>query len=895
MSDIDEKKEKNEIDNEMGERPPVPPSTKLSGERSPVPSTKLSGERPPVPPSTKLSGDIPNVTSDSSSKTSEEIPPVAPSKSNPDASSGDATPSTKASEERPPVPPSTKASLGDATPSKSNPEASLGDAPPLEYGDIIQILSPLNQDTHEKVYYIHYIDEKLIHLLDVNSDTPDGDGKEYTLEIDEFRNIQDESIESILLLDRMQEKGFIRQNGIKSGNWLNIHFGGDIPSIVVCQVTNIEEDMLELKIYPSSETIYIDFKYQGIPRDLPITKLEIRNKPEDSSKLEDEEEEEVSESETKKIKQTKTKRVEESKYDDDTEDEDEDVDVDVEVEEEKDDEDYDDDEGFEIEFGEVLEPIKQVVEVSQERRKYNVNIQRDDLLNDVLASIPLYERNYRTMKDVMNIIDRYEELREIFSKYDKNRVITGIRKQKNKDNPIYELLKWKTDKPMPLWIVPVVNMARNYFRNLESNSDQIFPEQRFNQEKTYDINEDIGMLKNDIDTFFNPFISSMQENIMKTYNLPYESQYTITSHYNPSTTQFITETIKNQFSSSVGKKIRVMSEYMFYDGVFNKDESIPIQGYLTLPIDYIFKEASRRPVLNILLRTNLREKTNHLYNRHTLLNTELNKQIIDESELSLEKGISKKDEREYNRAVLEQFLNKKVNFHSMSGNLINNTDEMRTNVRAFLKRIVPKKQNMIRKVLSEYYRMNNEKSALNIESNRIYGVNAVCRNMMEICTLLDATIGVSNEEITMKDAKRLMKEVASYQENIVLLTEYTRGQSKQIQDLQVELDSILKSTMNRIHSMFQQKKDHEYMKELYEYEKDIGTRKIVTSETESFVNSLKYDQARTICSYVTHEDLSLYTDRNVRNILETKLNILKDNKKKTRKYESTIGYFGGGY
>ena len=37
--------------------------------------------------------------------------------------------------------------------------------------------------------------------------------------------------------------------------------------------------MIELKIYPSGDTIYINFKYQGIPEELPIERIEIRNKP----------------------------------------------------------------------------------------------------------------------------------------------------------------------------------------------------------------------------------------------------------------------------------------------------------------------------------------------------------------------------------------------------------------------------------------------------------------------------------------------------------------------------------------------------------------------------------------------------------------------------------------
>ena len=47
-------------------------------------------------------------------------------------------------------------------------------------------------------------------------------------------------------------------------------------------ITDLEEDMIEIKTYPDKETLYIDFAYKGIPLNLPIESINEFNKPESS-------------------------------------------------------------------------------------------------------------------------------------------------------------------------------------------------------------------------------------------------------------------------------------------------------------------------------------------------------------------------------------------------------------------------------------------------------------------------------------------------------------------------------------------------------------------------------------------------------------------------------------
>ena len=125
----------------------------------------------------------------------------------------------------------------------------------LELGDIIQIVAPDSQPYHNSVFLIDYIDTDAIVI------TRTRDGERYELII-ENGVLLDKTINEIHLLDRSPVKGYIAQNNIKTGNWIDIHFNGDLPAIITAQVTNVINDMLEFTTFPDMETAYIDFQYQ---------------------------------------------------------------------------------------------------------------------------------------------------------------------------------------------------------------------------------------------------------------------------------------------------------------------------------------------------------------------------------------------------------------------------------------------------------------------------------------------------------------------------------------------------------------------------------------------------------------------------------------------------------
>ena len=145
----------------------------------------------------------------------------------------------------------------------------------LELGDIIKIVSPLNETTNNNIYIIDYINSTLIKLI--NTET----SEVFFINIDEEGNLSEDYITEIILLDRNDTKGYAQQNELNINTWIDVHFNGDLPFILTGMITNVEKDMIEINTYPEGETIYIDFAYQGIPPELNIQEINTREEPVD--------------------------------------------------------------------------------------------------------------------------------------------------------------------------------------------------------------------------------------------------------------------------------------------------------------------------------------------------------------------------------------------------------------------------------------------------------------------------------------------------------------------------------------------------------------------------------------------------------------------------------------
>ena len=137
----------------------------------------------------------------------------------------------------------------------------------LELGTIIQIEAPTNPNIHEKIYFIDYLDETQMRLVDTTTND--------LLEIGIKDGLpSEESIELINILSNPNQVGYARQNNLIVGRGITLELGGDEPIIINGEITNLIEDMIEITTYPDKKLLYIDFAYKGIPLNIPI--IEIR-------------------------------------------------------------------------------------------------------------------------------------------------------------------------------------------------------------------------------------------------------------------------------------------------------------------------------------------------------------------------------------------------------------------------------------------------------------------------------------------------------------------------------------------------------------------------------------------------------------------------------------------
>lgn len=335
----------------------------------------------------------------------------------------------------------------------------------LQLGDIIQISAPTNPDLNDKIFLIKYIDNKRISLID------DENLREFDLTIDDEGNLDDKSITSIAILDRPTQPGYAAQNNLDIGKWINLHFGGDIPAIITGEITNVEEDMIEVKTYPDNELIYIDFAYKGIPEDLPIDKIVIRDIP-DSAKQEAAQEALQAEVES----QTQVLAPELSV-----------VDAEIDVLPPETDYEVVGPSGKatikaadiksqikemifgadQIQLGIDLEAITQEIAVEQSTQRYGLEKQVNDLLDELLSNIPNSQRTQNVLNNIHIMIERFKQLRQEFSDFDAQGNANMPKKQGAGFKPLVNTLQ-KLNQNI-LWLLPISkNRKKLYLEDVEN-------------------------------------------------------------------------------------------------------------------------------------------------------------------------------------------------------------------------------------------------------------------------------------------------------------------------------------------------------------------------------------------------------------------------------------------
>jgi hypothetical protein len=336
----------------------------------------------------------------------------------------------------------------------------------LKLGDIIEIISPTNVQLHESHFFITYINEQRIQLINVAT------LEEVQLNInDETGELMDESITEVHLVSRSEQPGYARQNDLLQGTWIEIHIAGDIPTIITGEIVSLDEDQIEIMTFPDLQTIFIDFEYKGLPEYIPIKKIIIRDKPETLKGLAtigNLPENEITDSLSSK--DPSIKYLETGEYVIDADDN-------AEVEENV----------FKtlqqiitkskgVIYGEDLEEITQFVEIPDSQKRYGIDIQINSLLDELLSTIPTTQRSKRIMEKIHVLIERFRELRDMFSIFDENGNVRNYKKNDpNLHKPLVDHIKDMDTKLR--WLMPVVSTKKKIYitRVVDGEDEELEP------------------------------------------------------------------------------------------------------------------------------------------------------------------------------------------------------------------------------------------------------------------------------------------------------------------------------------------------------------------------------------------------------------------------------------
>ena len=523
----------------------------------------------------------------------------------------------------------------------------------LELGDVIKIFSSSNTDINNKTFFIKYIDKDKCKLIDIAKK------EEMVLNITESE-FDDKSIETIEIISRPTETGFARQNNLLPGKWISINFGGDEPLTINGQITDLEKDMIEISLWPNSEKIYIDFAYKGIPEDLPIKSI-IDFKDPTSSK-----DDMVSESKEGDETETKIGDDDESKVE---EDDDNLVDefyqsskLDYETEQKTEQRNIEIIQADQIVFGESFDEIEEIVIVPESERRYTIENQTNDLLDDLLSTVPSIERTKTVMNDLHKMVERFKELRLEYSTVDDKTKTIKIKKHPKNYKPILNNLL-HLDKKIN-WILPICK-TQKYIYDFEIDEDeqeigikqQKLYEQQTNaydtvlqyKENTIPSGENKYIFLNKtLDTYFNPYeLSELDSDIIikKEAIVNIES---IVSNLSDFTSYALEGNITNEYTKKLkGNNIQLSKQSFILQKALSKtaykmdDEEITINdgekiniiGFLTLPYSVINYSNINLPKTSIYNKARL-DKIPFYYKNILKNRSGIKNNVIEEEEIS---------------------------------------------------------------------------------------------------------------------------------------------------------------------------------------------------------------------------------------------------------------------
>jgi hypothetical protein len=411
----------------------------------------------------------------------------------------------------------------------------------LQLGDIIQITNPVNENLNKQTFIIDYIDKSKTYLI--NTDTLD----RIKINISEDGILGDGNITKIEILSRTDTPSYARQNRLLPGKWVNIYFGGDIPVIITGEITNLEEDMIEVTT-SDKDIIYINFDYKGIPENLPIENIEIREKPVlEKSILPEESPKEIEQ----EVGELTIPDLEEEKKMIGIEH----IQVSVPIKDVKEQLREIIIKADQIVFGdEELGPIVRFVDVALKSQRYSIEQQVSDLLDDLLSTVPNSQRTPRVLNNIHTMIERFKQLRTSFSEFDKYGNVESMIRYGAAHKPLKNWLEsFNTNL---YWILPVVKNIKKVYdvNNIDDENNDII---------NLDLTKDIKDIKEIIGNYNSNTLSFESNNYAALYSelAPYFTPFKLVDDENTSSIL-----IEKQVNTNINVAIDNLEE--LYSSVF---------------------------------------------------------------------------------------------------------------------------------------------------------------------------------------------------------------------------------------------------------------------------------------------------------------------------------------
>jgi hypothetical protein len=516
----------------------------------------------------------------------------------------------------------------------------------IQLGDIIQITAPTDPDLHNKIFFVNYVDVDKIKLLNGED--------EKILRFNEEHNLSNESITDIDILSRAISPSYAIQHNLNIGTWIDIYFGGDIPTIITGKITNLEEDMIEIKTFPDQDMIYIDFEYKGIPEDIPIERIQIRSAPSQSSPQSSQLREEGKEIEVlaegqflippseqaliSMSEQTDKELLEDETYTEEfapviSREQIREIVINAD----------------QIRFGEKLGVITMSEDVSESEQRFSIEKQTTDLLDELLSTIPNIQRTNSVLNNIHKMIERFKQLRTTFSTFD------------SQGNALMPLVKGAKFKPLVdtlynfnqklYWILPVSTIKKKVYdvdEYDETDIDFLTLEQSKIDEdeiiKTY-LENDVPIEDNKYAYLLkslNPFFTPFTDPAYKEYKIATKNVNTNITAIIDNLSDFYSSVVKND---SIKRRRFVIQEYNLGltrlettkvkggDTIINRkqvtqNDTITLKSLVTLPEESVRFSRINLPSTDIMIKSNLNM---HFLNYWELLRNKTNVQttIVD--------------------------------------------------------------------------------------------------------------------------------------------------------------------------------------------------------------------------------------------------------------------------